>query len=211
MTLRSWSIWRGERWIAAQCRRGISCIYSPEAVVRTSIQHRVGGYSADLPHTADLEMWLRIASVADVARVNGPDQALRRLHDASMMVTRFHRAADDLVERQKAYERFFAGPGRHLETAGRCLAIARRRLALDALGAACAMHRAGHAEPEIDELVGLARQIAGPIGRLHASKELHRLRLGRRSTWDSLALHLYTKIRDIDDRIRWRRWHYIGL
>ena len=70
-------VWAGVDWISAQCRRGLSCIYSPEVCVRSSIQRAVGGYTPSLPHTGDLEMWLRIAAVADVARVNC-DQAYRR-------------------------------------------------------------------------------------------------------------------------------------
>lgn len=126
--VRGWSVWSGSEWIAAQCRRGLSCIYSPEAVVRTCVQKAVGGYSAELPHTCDLEMWLRIAAVSDVARVNGPDQALRRVHGASMMQTGFAALQDDLRERQRAYERFFAGPGKDLSNAEHCLRIVRIRL-----------------------------------------------------------------------------------
>ena len=39
---------------------------TPTAVVRTALQHQVGGYRPDLPHTADLELWLRLAAHASV-------------------------------------------------------------------------------------------------------------------------------------------------
>ena len=40
---------------------------TPSAIVRTSAQHRVGGYRPELPHSGDLEMWLRLAAVGSVA------------------------------------------------------------------------------------------------------------------------------------------------
>ena len=98
---RNWSVWRGERWIKAQFRRGLGIISSPEAVVRTSIQHQVGYYRPELPHSGDLEMWLRIADISDVGRVNGVDQAYRRLHGASMMTTGYGTLLRDLEERVK--------------------------------------------------------------------------------------------------------------
>jgi hypothetical protein len=138
---RSTTVWNGRDWIGLQCRRGASCIYSPEAVVRTAVQHRVGGYTHALPHTADLEMWLRIAAVSDVARVNGSDQAYRRLHAASMMHTGLDGILPDLRGRLDAYESFFAGAGADLPRAGRDLRTARRRLAEEALVHACSILR----------------------------------------------------------------------
>ena len=35
---------------------------TPTAVVRTSLQHRIGGYHPGLPQTSDAEMWMRIAT-----------------------------------------------------------------------------------------------------------------------------------------------------
>ena len=34
---------------------------TPTAVVRTALQQQLGGYRADLPHTGDMEMWMRFA------------------------------------------------------------------------------------------------------------------------------------------------------
>jgi glycosyltransferase involved in cell wall biosynthesis len=209
--VRGWSVWRGTDWIAAQCRRGRSCIYSPEAVVRTSVQLSVGGYSAELPHTGDLEMWLRIAAVSDVARVNGPDQALRRVHGASMMQTQFADLHVDLCERRRAYERFFDGPGKDLEHAAQYLHIARARLAEEAIGIACGIYRSQGHVPEVDNLVQFATGIVDSLESIRGWQELRRLNLSQTSLWDRLILHTSSLRRDFDARIRWRRWRWSGI
>lgn len=83
-TLEAWTIWRGRDWIRDRCVAGGNIIWSPEVVMRTSVQRQIGGYSADLPHTADLEMWLRAASVADVGRIDGLTHAFYRNHPTSL-------------------------------------------------------------------------------------------------------------------------------
>ncbi len=209
--LRSWSVWSGSEWIAAQCRRRLSCIYSPEAVARASIQKAVGCYSAELPHSADLEMWLRIAAVSDVARVNGPDQALRRIHTASMMQTSFASLQNDLRERQYAYEHFFAGPGKALPNAEHCLSIIRAGLAEEAVGAACNILMSQGEGPDVDELVQLAGGIVGCLENTRAWQELCLLRIDNKSVKERLLLRWYTLRRDIEGRIRWRRWRWSGI
>jgi GT2 family glycosyltransferase len=101
-------IWSGERWIARRCRTATNIISSPEVVVRTSTQRRVGGYRPDLPHSGDLEMWLRLAAQGDVGVITGADQAMYRVHCASMSQTAFFAALPDLAQRHAAFEAFFA-------------------------------------------------------------------------------------------------------
>jgi hypothetical protein len=129
----SWSVWRGPDWIGRQCRRGNSIVYSPEAVVRADVHRAVGGYRADLPHSGDLEMWLRIAAVSDVGRVNGCDQALKRSHGRNMIVTDFPTILADLVERHKAFETFFDAAGHNPRVPPALRAVARRRMAREAV------------------------------------------------------------------------------
>ena len=119
-TAHSWSVWSGEKWIAAQFRRGLGIISSPEAVLRTSVQHEIGYYRPALPHSGDLEMWLRAADVSDVGRINGTDQAYRRVHPASMMLTQYGSVLTDLVERNRAYESFLASSGMDRAGPGAC-------------------------------------------------------------------------------------------
>jgi GT2 family glycosyltransferase len=44
-------------------------VASPAAVVRTSMQQRIGGYDEMLPFASDLDMWLRFASVGPIGVV----------------------------------------------------------------------------------------------------------------------------------------------
>jgi hypothetical protein len=76
--------------------------------MRRSVQLQVGPYDASLPHSGDLEMWLRAARIADVGFVVGPDQALYRKHTENMHRTVFAsgRAEGqviDLIERWQAF------------------------------------------------------------------------------------------------------------
>jgi hypothetical protein len=44
------------------------------------VNQEVGEVNPELPHTSDLNLWLRIASESDVAYLPGPLQKLHRLH-----------------------------------------------------------------------------------------------------------------------------------
>ena len=56
-------------------------ISTPTAVVRTSVQQAIGGYRHDLPHTADVEMWMRFAVDPDIAYIRRVDQAFYRIYN----------------------------------------------------------------------------------------------------------------------------------
>jgi glycosyltransferase involved in cell wall biosynthesis len=55
-----WTIWPGTDWFATRCRQAVNCISQPEAMIRNSVLREIGGYNASLPHTSDVEMWLRL-------------------------------------------------------------------------------------------------------------------------------------------------------
>jgi glycosyltransferase involved in cell wall biosynthesis len=76
-------------------------ISTPTAVVRTELQRAVGGYAPELPHTGDMEMWMRFAVRGDVA-VTRFVQAYKRLHVANMSKDYF--ALRDLRQRFAAVE-----------------------------------------------------------------------------------------------------------
>lgn len=80
---------------------------TPTAVVRTELQKHVGGYLKELPHAGDMEMWLRLASHADVGFIN-EDQAVYRRHDANMSLNYcMDDILPDLRQRRKAIEMLF--------------------------------------------------------------------------------------------------------
>jgi glycosyltransferase involved in cell wall biosynthesis len=92
------TIWRGQEWFAVRCRLIENCIRAPEVVMRTSCLRIVGGFREELPHSGDLELWMRFALQADIGYISGPDQASYRDHAAGLHHTHF---SDDLIEHQQ--------------------------------------------------------------------------------------------------------------
>lgn len=93
----------GRRFVEYSRARNI--VPTPSAVVRTKLQLAVGGYREDLPHTGDMEMWLRLAARADVGYLD-EDQAVYRMHGTNM--SKAYDGLADLKARAKALEAFFA-------------------------------------------------------------------------------------------------------
>lgn len=79
---------------------------TPTVVVRTSLQKRVGGYRPELPHSGDMEMWLRLAAHSAVGFIDD-DQAVYRRHDTNMSLGYYVESRlPDLRQRRKAIEFF---------------------------------------------------------------------------------------------------------
>ncbi|MFI5371419.1 MAG: glycosyltransferase family 2 protein [Candidatus Eisenbacteria bacterium] len=70
------------------CERAHCPVSTPTAVVRTTVQQTLGGYAADLPHSADLEMWMRFAMRGPIGVLRSV-QAYYRWH-ASNMASRYY-------------------------------------------------------------------------------------------------------------------------
>jgi Glycosyl transferase family 2 len=152
---RGTKIRRGEDWIRIRCRMGHNCIASPEAVVRTSVQRRVGLYDLPSHHASELNMWLRIAAVSDVAYVRGAAQALYRIHPDSMLRTMLKSGAmTDVATRRTAFEGFFATAGAELAEGRRLRDTARRALAKQALWRASRAYDRG----QLDDAEGTPAQ-----------------------------------------------------
>ena len=87
---------------------GQNLVPTPTAVVRTAIQKRVGGYRKELPHSGDMEMWLRLAVQGAVGRIDA-FQAVYRLHSANMSLAYYCDGGfGDLVQKKAAIDSFFA-------------------------------------------------------------------------------------------------------
>jgi len=97
-------IFTGMEFLEASCALGCTGIESPTAVVRTELQQRVGGYTKELPHSGDTEMWLRFALHGPVAFVDAV-QAFKRGHEDSMSSQ--YRGARQVLEQQAAFETVF--------------------------------------------------------------------------------------------------------
>jgi len=156
--VRSWTVWSGHDWIAARCRRACNTISNPEVVMRTEVMRLAGGQKASVPHTSDFELWLQMAALSDVGRVNGPPQGLYRVHAESMQRTIHAGLIADLEGIRDAFASAFAGAAGGLADAGTLHATAQRRLATNALDLACRAYDRGSDLP-VDELVAFALDI----------------------------------------------------
>lgn len=109
--------WRRQDLVREVCSRGANLVCTPTAVVRTHVQKAVGGYRPALPHSGDMEMWLRIAARGTVASIDASVQAIYRKHRANMSHAYFDGKLGDFVERRRALDSFFAAAGPRLRNA----------------------------------------------------------------------------------------------
>ena len=175
-SLRSWTIWEGHDWLQMRWRTGRNAIWSPEVMMRASLQRRIGGYRADLPHSADMEMWMRAAAVSDVGHVDGPDQAYYRVHTANMHINSFDGASArgalvDLQQRRLTFEGLAA-----LAPSPADIEAAHRALAIEAL--TCASRSINWHQPDVGvvrELVDFAVDVYPDAPRLRLWAPVQRL------------------------------------
>lgn len=163
----TWSVWDGTAWITRMCHRGINIIVNPEVVMRRSTLDRVGAYAPDMPHSADMDLWLRAASTAKVGRINGPTQAYYRVHAANMHLNELGGILVDAWARRATFDHFFDHEGAALSEGRRLRETARRAIARELLRAAADSLTAGGriAGAGTDALVDAARQMwPGIIG-----------------------------------------------
>jgi len=128
-------IYDGLDWLELACKRGKTWVASPEVVVRTDLQHRLGGYLPELPHSGDNEMWMRFAVHASVGKLLEADQAYYRIHSNSMTSRLFSTEAKDIDQRKLAFERIFRDYRNLIPNWQRLKKRADRSLATDALWA----------------------------------------------------------------------------
>lgn len=94
----------GLEFIRAASGHGYNPIDCPASVmVRTDLQHAIGGYRPELPCSGDLEMWLRFAARAHVGFLD-IDQGLYRRHDDNMSLS--YRHLRDYEQRWLAWKLF---------------------------------------------------------------------------------------------------------
>jgi glycosyltransferase involved in cell wall biosynthesis len=207
-----WSVWSGGSWIRAQSRRGLNCIYCTEVVMRNSTLKSVGGFRGNLPHTADLELWLRFATVADVGHVNGADQAFRRIHGDSMMQTGYSDALIDLVERKKTYDIFFTSDGAKVNGSRAAHNVVLRRLAAEAIEHACRiLASGGEYSPSAEDYVEFAHETCPEVAGLRAWREYRLLTSPSEGRLSAVWRRGYAAERDLSGRIRYRRWQVAGV
>jgi hypothetical protein len=87
------------------------------AVVRTARQKSIGGYRPELPHSGDMEMWMRFAAHGPVARVKAYQGVYRR-HARNMSNAYYgNNILQDLRQRKAAIDLVFDNDGNRMEHA----------------------------------------------------------------------------------------------
>lgn len=166
---------RGEDFIGSCCGNGDNPVATPTVVVRTAVQRQIGGYRKSLPHSCDMEMWLRFAARGAVGRVRAV-QACKRMHQANMQHQYLGNALGDLKERHEAFDAFFRDDGHLLHDPERLHALARHSLGMQAFWAASGAFDAS----DLDACENCLAEALRIYPRLDATPEYRRFRWKRR-------------------------------
>jgi GT2 family glycosyltransferase len=209
---KSWVIWNGRNWIAHRCRTGHNVIRSPEAVIRTRVLREIGGYRADLPHTADFEFWMRAATISDVGYIVGADQAYYRIHQNNMHHSMFD-LLGDISGRLRAFDTIFTERAGLLINRDSLCETAHRCMAIEALGHAISAYTRGVADQQqVDKYVDFAFSAYPAVKTLGAWRTLRRLQSGHdgRPRRDPL-LAMREKARNLKYALNWWRGRCVGV
>lgn len=193
----SWTIWTSEQWLEKVLRRAHNVIAQPEIMIRRSALLNVGGYRSDLEWAEDYNLWLRLATVGSVGRVNGSTQGLYRIHSQSFQRSHRDLRLSDLRGRVAATRRYVEGLGPGSEERTRlalaCLAADTRRLLAT---------RADEDDPSPDMLAEYER-IAAALERESGSRPLR-----GPLVWGGMVGRQSRRMYEI---LRWRRWRATGV
>ncbi len=125
-----WTILSGADFI--RINRSYNPVGTCTVLGRTAVQKCIGGYRPELPHSGDMEMWMRFAAHAPVGRLNACQGVYRR-HARNM--SEGYLGLGDLRQRQAAIDFLFANDGKRMKDAEelrRCLYEGLAEAALDA-------------------------------------------------------------------------------
>lgn len=179
----------GAEFWELSCAEANNIVSTPTAVVRTRLQQEIGGYRAELPHTGDLEMWMRFAAHAAVGVLDA-DQAFYRIHGHNMHKETFPEAMTVLQQHRAAFDTLFSQYGDRFADRARLQSQAARALALSTVRRARALLERGDA-PSCERLLAAAVEVFPGV---QTEREWSRLawerRLGPR-LWLSLRRLLY--------------------
>lgn len=159
----TWTIQNGEAFLH-KCRLD-NPVVTCTAVVRTALQKRIGGYRPELPHSGDLEMWMRFAAHGSVGQLNAIQGVYRR-HARNMSIQYNLNPILDLQQRQAAIELFLQTAGKRLKNPSAVRHMLRRGLAEAAVSCATSGHSyfdetmkfAESLDPTIKNTLGWRRQ-----------------------------------------------------
>lgn len=121
----SWQVFSGREFLE-QALLG-NPVPTCTAVVRTQYQRRLGGYRASLPHSGDLEMWLRFAVHGSIGKL-ACCQGMSRQHSENMSL-QYPYGVKDIEQRVAAFASIFEFYRDRIEEAKRLETQAKRVLA----------------------------------------------------------------------------------
>jgi glycosyltransferase involved in cell wall biosynthesis len=200
------SVYKGDAWIEKVCRIGRNPLFDPEVIVRTSLYAEIGAYNPALPHTSDMEMWLRCAARMDVGEVLGAEQAFYRSHINQLSRAFWSGRLGDLEGRRRAFDEFFSEDGSLLANAENLQRESQRALSRDAYRLASRAYDHGEtADVSVDDLVEFARECDPSSASSMAAAGLRfRRRLGTTLSRPLRLLELRSIYEAIAMRLSWR-------
>jgi glycosyltransferase involved in cell wall biosynthesis len=133
----------GASFLKQSCVEGMNLVPTPTAVVRTRLQKSIGHYRRDLPHTADMEMWLRFAAHSWVGMFDS-FQAYYRIHGTNM--SQDYKGVGDMRARLAAFDMLFREFGHRIEGVDDLERLAKRALLLETFRTV--LHQMENGEPE---------------------------------------------------------------
>jgi GT2 family glycosyltransferase len=163
-----------QRFLEAICIDG-NFVPTPAVVVRTDWQKRIGGYTASLPHSGDMEMWLRFALEGPVGFVPAV-QAYKRSHATNMTFIHSSDMLGDLREQYDACRQAFQPYLKRRPELGGLLERTSRRIAEQALWCACGAFDSGVID-EVGALIDCAEEVSPGLAQ---TRKWRRLRIRQR-------------------------------
>jgi hypothetical protein len=126
----TYQVWEGKRLLEHFFRNG-NPTPSPSVIARTKLHQELGGYNAKLPHTSDMEMWMRFATRGSVGVIR-EEQAFYRLHASNMSGAFNNQALRDRQELLDACEEIAANWCKDIPEAQGWLKETQQRMAEEA-------------------------------------------------------------------------------
>jgi glycosyltransferase involved in cell wall biosynthesis len=120
--------WKRHDLLKKMCVTALNWLSTPAAIVRTNTQKTIGGYRASLPHSGDMEMWLRFAANGSVVRINAV-QGIYRKHSTAMSNAYYADKMHDYRQIELAFDSFFNEYENRLDNSRSLRIVAYRALA----------------------------------------------------------------------------------
>jgi hypothetical protein len=127
-----WHLSRGRDFIDRMCRAGNNFVGATTVVRRTSMQKIIGYYPPQLERANDLNMWLRLATLGNVAATEAI-QGIRRRHASQLSEFYRDRLVCDFMELSNNFEHFFSNEGGSIQGSNDARRTATRKIASNAL------------------------------------------------------------------------------